>query len=308
VKPVTDCLAGRNILKSKRSERLGEASLVLSKVNGKLLSDTERKETLRHARRMEAIGRQTVGIAHDFSNLLANIMIRLELLERCIGPGCTDAMTRHVSIALNSTQRAAALTQRLLAFSRRQRFDPRRIEANRLVRGMEELLRTTVGPRIRLNLTLADRLWPIMCDPSHLENAVLNLATNARDAMPDGGDLTLKVANTYLDGTLSDAKGKAVRPGHYVMISVTDTGSGMTPEVAAQAFEPFFTTKPIGQGTGLGLSMLYDLVGQSDGHVGVSSEPGRGTTFDIYLPSHEKDFLRPAGNLGDKTRDYVAAC
>jgi signal transduction histidine kinase len=160
------------------------------------------------------------------------------------------------------------------------------VDANRLVAGMEDLLRRTLGPSIGLEMVLAGGLWPTLCDPNQLESAILNLAINARDAMPDGGRLTVETANAHLDEAYARAQGGEVRPGQYVAVCVTDTGTGMAPEVAERAFEPFFTTKPLGQGTGLGLSMLYGFVKQSGGHVRIYSEPGQGTTVKLYLPRH----------------------
>jgi PAS domain S-box-containing protein len=250
---------------------------------------TERRRTeeaLRQAQKMEAVGQLTGGIAHDFNNLLAGIMGSLELLQRRLTGGRTDGVERYCAAAITSAQRASALTQRLLAFARRQPLDPKMVDANRLVASMEDLLRRTLGPGIALEMVLAAGLWPTMSDPNQLESAILNLAINARDAMADGGSLTIETANAFLDDAYCRAQGDEVRPGQYVQVSVTDTGSGMTPDVIAKAFDPFFTTKPTGQGTGLGLSMVYGFVKQSDGHVRIYSEHGAGTTFKIYLPRH----------------------
>jgi PAS domain S-box-containing protein len=242
------------------------------------------EELLRQSQKMEAVGQLTGGIAHDFNNLLAAISGSLELLQRRVESGRTDGLQRYTSAAITAAQRAAALTQRLLAFARRQPLDPKRVEANRLVADMEDLLRRTLGPAIDLEIVLAGGLWPTLCDPNQLDNAILNLAINARDAMPDGGRMTIETANAHLDEAYARSQGGEVRPGQYVMLSVTDTGSGMAPEVMSQVFDPFFTTKPMGQGTGLGLSMLYGFVKQSEGHVRVYSEPEQGTTFRLYLP------------------------
>jgi len=244
------------------------------------------EDALRQAQKMEAVGQLTGGIAHDFNNLLTGITGALELLQRRVGEGRYGEIGRFASVATTSANRAAALTQRLLAFARRQPLDPKPVAANRLVADMEDLLRRTLGPGIALEMVLSGGLWGTLCDPNQLESALLNLAINARDAMPEGGRLTVETANTHLDDAYARAQGFEVRPGQYVSISVTDTGVGMDPAVASRIFEPFFTTKPIGQGTGLGLSMLYGFVRQSDGHVRVYSEPGHGTTMRLYLPRH----------------------
>ena len=244
------------------------------------------EEQLRQAQKMEAVGQLTGGIAHDFNNLLTGIVGALGMLQRRIDAGRTEGLERYTGIAITSAQRAAALTQRLLAFARRQPLDPKPVDANRLVAGMEDLLRRTLGPAISLEMVLAGGLWPTLCDPNQLESAILNLAINARDAMPNGGRLTIETANAHLDDAYVRGQAGEVRPGQYVAVCVTDTGTGMSPDVVERAFEPFFTTKPIGQGTGLGLSMLYGFVKQSGGHVRIYSEPGQATTFKLYLPRH----------------------
>ena len=273
------------------AKQLSERSDELAEANGMLRSEAEERgrveEALRHAHKMEAVGQLTGGIAHDFNNLLGGIIGSLELMQRHIAAGHTDGLERYTSGAVTSAQRAAVLTQRLLAFARRQPLNPRLVEANRLVAGMEDLLRRTLGPGIAFEMVLGGGLWPTLCDPNQLENAILNLAINARDAMPNGGRLTIQTANANLDDTDTRAQGGQLRPGQYIQVSVTDTGVGMTPEVIANAFDPFFTTKPIGQGTGLGLSMLYGFVQQSKGDVRIYSEPGKGTTFKLYLPRYQ---------------------
>jgi PAS domain S-box-containing protein len=252
------------------------------------------EEALRQSQKMEAIGQLTGGIAHDFNNLLTGIVGSLELLQRRVADGRIGDLRRYADMAVTSANRAAALTQRLLAFSRRQPLDPRPVEVNRLLTGMDDLLRRTLGPAIGLEIRQAAGLWATVCDPNQLESAILNLAINARDAMggsvgaaapsPLGWRLTIATGNVELDEDYARAQGGEVAPGQYVVISVADTGGGMTPEVIERAFEPFFTTKPEGQGTGLGLSMLYGFIRQSRGHVRIFSEPGRGTTFRLYLP------------------------
>jgi len=241
------------------------------------------EEALRQAQKMEAVGQLTGGIAHDFNNLLQGIVGSLDLVEKRQAEGRGADVAKFVAAARASANRAVALTHRLLAFSRRQPLDPRPVQANPLVASMEELLRRTMGERIELALVLADDLWPTLCDPNQLESAILNLAINARDAMPDGGRLVLETVNTELDASYA-ARAPEVKPGKYICVSVTDTGTGMPASVIEQAFEPFFTTKPLGQGTGLGLSMIYGFAKQSEGHARIYSEVGHGTTVKLYLP------------------------
>jgi PAS domain S-box-containing protein len=243
------------------------------------------EEQLRQAQKMEAVGQLTGGIAHDFNNLLAGIVGSLDLMQTRMAHGRTENIERYAKAAMSSAQRAAALTHRLLAFSRRQPLDPKPVNANQLVATMEDLLRRTIGPQHALEIVTAGDLWTTLCDPNQLESAILNLAINARDAMPDGGKLTIETANTHLDNAYAAAQ-RDVTPGQYVAICVTDTGTGMQPDVIARAFEPFFTTKPLGQGTGLGLSMVYGFAKQSEGHLRIYSEVSQGTTIKIYLPRH----------------------
>jgi PAS domain S-box-containing protein len=240
------------------------------------------QEALRQSQKMEAIGQLTGGLAHDFNNLLAGISGSLELLERRLGQGRTGGIERYIDAAQGSTRRAAALTQRLLAFSRRQTLDPKPTDVNKLINGMEDLIRRTVGPGITLEVVGAGGLWLTKVDPSQLENAVLNLSLNARDAMPDGGRITIETSNKWLDDRA--AKERDLSPGQYVSLCVTDTGTGMSADVISQIFDPFFTTKPLGQGTGLGLSMIHGFVRQSGGQVRVYSEVGVGKTMCISLP------------------------
>jgi PAS domain S-box-containing protein len=243
------------------------------------------QEALRQAQKMEAVGQLTGGIAHDFNNLLAGIVGSLDLMQTRIAQGRTETVERYARAAMSSAQRAAALTHRLLAFSRRQPLDPKPVNANQLVASMEDLLRRTIGPLHALEIVTAGGLWTTLCDPNQLESAILNLAINARDAMPDGGRLTIETCNAHLDNAYVAAQ-RDVTPGQYVCICVTDSGTGMPPDVIARAFEPFFTTKPLGQGTGLGLSMVYGFAKQSEGHLRIYSEVGQGTTVKIYLPRH----------------------
>ena len=243
------------------------------------------EEALRQAQKMEAVGQLTGGIAHDFNNLLTGIVGSLDLMRTRLAQGRTESLTRYIDAAMNSAHRAAALTHRLLAFARRQPLVPKSIDANALVISLEDLLRRTIGERLDLEIVVAPDLWCTLCDPNQLESALLNLAINARDAMPDGGRLTIATANAPREKTRAEAP--VLAPGDYICISVADTGTGMSPEVVARAFDPFFTTKPIGQGTGLGLSMIYGFARQSNGHVSIDSRPGRGTVVKLYLPRHD---------------------
>ncbi len=240
------------------------------------------EEALRQSQKMEAVGQLTGGIAHDFNNMLAVVVSALDLLARKYLQDDPLAM-RYVDAARNGTKRAAQLTHRLLAFSRQQPLRPEALNANRLVSGMSDLLRHSLGATIQLEAVQAGGLWRTHADPNQLENAILNLAVNARDAMPDGGRLTIETANAFLDDRYA-AEQIGLLPGQYVMVAVTDTGSGMSPDVVSRAFDPFFTTKEVGRGTGLGLSQVYGFVKQSGGHVKIYSEPGQGTTVKIYLP------------------------
>jgi PAS domain S-box-containing protein len=258
-----------------------------------LLRRTE--EALRQSQKMEAVGQLTGGIAHDFNNLLQGIVGSLDLVQKRLSDGRLGEAQRYINGAMTSANRAAALTHRLLAFSRRQPLDPKPVRVNALVVSMEDLLRRTMGERIELELALDGDLWATLCDQNQLENTMLNLSINARDAMPDGGRLRIETCNAHLDADYV-ARQRDVAPGEYVCISVTDTGTGMTPDVIARAFDPFFTTKPTGQGTGLGLSMIYGFAHQSDGHVEIISEVGTGTTVKLYLPRREAELELPANS------------
>jgi PAS domain S-box-containing protein len=240
--------------------------------------------TLRQSQKMEAVGQLTGGLAHDFNNLLTGIAGSLELLEKRLAQGKVNELDRYLNVAQGAAKRAAALTHRLLAFSRRQTLDPKPTNMNRLVDDMDELIRRTVTPAVAVNVAATPDLWAVLADPNQLENALLNLCINARDAMPDGGRLTIETANRVL--TETEAKPLELPAGAYVALSVSDTGSGMTPDVIACAFDPFFTTKPIGEGTGLGLSMVYGFARQSGGQARIASEPGKGTTVSLYLPRY----------------------
>jgi signal transduction histidine kinase/CheY-like chemotaxis protein len=254
--------------------------------NQQLLEQVSRREAvegqLRQAQKMEAIGQLTGGIAHDFNNMLGVIMGAHDLVMRRIGKG-DYAIERFLKAATIAAGRAATLTQRLLAFARQQPLAPQPLDANKMIVGMSDLLQSTLGEQIHIEIVTAAGLWTIHADAPQLENAILNIAINARDAMPDGGKLTIETANASLDEAYC-RQNPEIHPGQYAMIAISDTGVGMPPEVAARVFDPFFTTKPAGKGTGLGLSQVYGFVKQSQGHTKVYSEPGAGTTMKIYLP------------------------
>ncbi len=241
------------------------------------------EEVLRQSQKMEAVGQLTGGIAHDFNNMLTGIIGSLELLRRRLARGRTEDLDSLIDLGVTSANRAAGLTHRLLAFSRRQSLDSKPVEMNALVVSMGELLQRSIDETIQLDMQLDQRLWVAEADPNQLESALLNLVINARDAMPNGGKLVVKTSNEHLDAAFTDAHPN-LEPGDYVMLSVTDNGCGMPQSTISRAFDPFFTTKPIGQGTGLGLSMIYGFSKQSRGHVAISSEVGVGTTVSLYLP------------------------
>ncbi|NRH43077.1 PAS domain S-box protein [Pseudomonas sp. MS15a(2019)] len=244
------------------------------------------EEQLRQSQKMEAVGQLTGGLAHDFNNLLAGIVGSLDLLTVRIGQGRLNNLERYTTAAQGAAIRAAALTHRLLAFSRRQTLDPKPTDVNRLVAGMEDLIRRTVGPAIQIEVVASSELWSTLVDPPQLENALLNLCINARDAMPEGGRIFIETANRALDARM--ARVRDLEPGEYIALSVTDNGCGMPPEVIAKAFDPFFTTKPIGVGTGLGLSMIYGFVRQSGGQARIHSQVDEGTSVTLFLPRHRE--------------------
>ncbi len=242
------------------------------------------EEQLRQAQKMEAVGQLTGGIAHDFNNLLTGITGSLDLLDLRLSEGRAGQAARYIDAARGAADRAAALTHRLLAFSRRQTLAPKPTDINRLVAGMAELIRRTMGPSVAMRVEACNTLWTSMVDPNQLESALLNLCINARDAMPEGGEVTIRTVNHAF--SMAEARAQDLPTGEYVSLQVDDIGSGMTPEVIARAFDPFFTTKPIGMGTGLGLSMIYGFVRQSGGQARIRSVPGQGTTVSLYLPRH----------------------
>jgi PAS domain S-box-containing protein len=244
------------------------------------------REQLFQAQKMEAVGQLTGGVAHDFNNLLTIILGNLEIARDNLESGREGAAMRALRAVNNGArgaQRAATLTQRLLSFSRRQALEPKAIDANKVVTGAADFLQQSLGENISVEMVRASGLWRVEADPTHLETAIFNVALNARDAMADGGRLTIETANAYLDEGYCAGQAD-LKPGQYVQIAITDTGHGMTKEVVERAFEPFFTTKIVGQGTGLGLSQVYGFVKQSGGHVRIESKPGEGTTVKLYLP------------------------
>lgn len=241
---------------------------------------------LRHSQKMEAVGQLTGGLAHDFNNLLTAISGSLELMGRRIEQGRVDQLGRYITAARGAADRAATLTHRLLAFARRQTLDARPVAVAALIEGLEALIRQTLGPHIHCEQAFGREPWCVLADPNQLESALLNLCINARDAMPDGGTLTLTCAAHAQTSTSAGVE--ALAPGDYVVISVVDTGHGMTADVLSRVFDPFFTTKPLGQGTGLGLSMVYGFARQSGGTVSIASSPGKGTRVSIYLPRYSE--------------------
>ncbi len=270
--------------------RVAERTRELVEANNKLRVEAQERErveaALRQSQKMEAIGQLTGGIAHDFNNMLQGIGGAVEIMRRRVEQGRMEEAWHFADTAGKTVERAAALAHRLLAFARRQALQPRIVEPNKLIGGMEDLVRRTVGPEIQLEVPAGDSRWMVLCDPNQLENVLLNLTINARDAMPKGGKLTISTQDMRLDPV--DVAGQdGARAGDYVEVSVSDTGTGMDEATKARAFEPFFTTKPAGQGTGLGLSQLYGFVRQSDGTVRLDSTPGRGTTIRLYLPRNE---------------------
>jgi len=258
-----------------------------SRVLEEVAQRTRAEDALRQSQKMEAVGQLTGGIAHDFNNMLATVIGPLDLLAMRMGDSDPRAK-RYIDMAIDGATRAAQLTQRLLAFSRQQPLQPVPLDVNRLVAGMSDLLVHSLGSSIRLETVLAAQVWCTFADANQLENVILNLAVNARDALPGGGRLVVETANCTIAAD-DGAAAAEVPEGEYVRITVADNGSGMPPEVIAKAFDPFFTTKKVGQGTGLGLSQVYGFVKQSAGHVNIDSTPGQGTTVTLYLPRRRVD-------------------
>jgi signal transduction histidine kinase/ActR/RegA family two-component response regulator len=270
-------------LETRVAERTQELEAARERLIQEAAEREKAEQQLRQSQKMEVVGRITGGVAHDFNNLLTVILGNVAMLRRRLGEGVDQRVARALDGAQEGARRAADLTQRLLAFSRQQPLAPTAVDANRLVAGMSDMLHRTLGEDIHIEVVAAGGLWRAHADAHQLENAILNLAVNARDAMPEGGKLTIETGNAWLDDTYAATR-EEVRPGQYVVLAVTDSGSGIAPDILAKVFEPFFTTKPTGKGTGLGLSQVYGFAKQSGGHVAIYSEPGQGTTVKIYLP------------------------
>ena len=286
--PATLGLLALSLLVQRQALRQNE---ILTTLQDEVHRREAAEEALRQSQKMEAVGRLTGGIAHDFNNHLTVISSNIELLQRRMPKG-TESLGRLTDAAMAGVQRAATLTHRLLAFSRQQPLDPEPLDVGQLVTNMSDLLRRSLGEDVAIETVLTDGLWQTRVDANQLENVLLNLAVNARDAMPKGGKLTIATTNAHLDDAYAAGHAE-VAAGQYVMLAVSDTGTGMTQEVMDKVFEPFFTTKPLGQGTGLGLSMVYGFVKQSGGHVTLNSEPGQGSTIKIYLPRFVRPEVKP---------------
>ena len=297
---------GRRTVEAERDRAIAQLRALTDTLESRVAERTaelmQAEEALRQSQKMEAVGQLTGGLAHDFNNMLAGIVGSLELMQTRMLQGRMADLERYIGAAQGAAKRAAALTHRLLAFSRRQTLDPKPTDVNRLVDGMTELVRRTVGPSVAVEVVGAGGLWPTLVDPSQLENALLNLCINARDAMPDGGRIVIETANRWLDHR--GAQERDLEPGQYVSLCVSDNGTGMPPDVVAKAFDPFFTTKPIGEGTGLGLSMIYGFAKQSGGQVRIYSELGAGTMVCLYLPRHlgEAEDAEVVPDLSDAAR------
>ncbi|SDT20948.1 His Kinase A (phospho-acceptor) domain-containing protein [Pseudomonas asplenii] len=271
---------------SQSEQRLKETLETLEQqVEERTMQLRHNEEALRQSQKMEAVGQLTGGIAHDFNNMLTGIIGSLELLKRRLARGRLEDLENLIDLGVTSANRAAGLTHRLLAFSRRQSLDSKPVNMNELVKSMGELLHRSLNESIELRMDLAPALWTAEADPNQLESALLNLVLNARDAMPEGGQLLVSTSNQVLDLAFTQSQGR-LEPGDYVLLQVRDTGCGMPENIISRVFDPFFTTKPIGQGTGLGLSMIYGFSKQSHGHVCIDSTVGQGTSVNLYLPRY----------------------
>ena len=292
-----DALArSRASLEVEVAERTGELATANAGLRAQIDRAQQAEAQVRQLQKLEAIGQLTGGIAHDFNNMLAITLGSLEMAQRRLGDGIDSKVAKLIDNAIEGAKRAAGLTARLLAFSRQQPLVPEPVDANKFVGGMSELLRRTIGENVEIETVLSGGLWRTYADAAQLESAIVNLAVNARDAMPGGGKVTIETANSHLDDAYA-ANHADVVPGQYVAICVTDTGTGMPPEVIERAFDPFYTTKGVGKGSGLGLSQVFGFVKQSGGHIKIYSEPDHGTTVKIYLPRW----------LGAEPQDMVSA-
>ena len=280
----------------ERTQDLETANALLRQ---QMTERAEVEEALRQSQKMEAVGQLTGGLAHDFNNLLAGISGSLEMIHTRMQQGRHSDVERYVAAAQGASKRAAALTHRLLAFSRRQTLAPKAINVNTMLSGILDLIQRTVGPSVQVETVAMAGLWPVLVDQPQLENALLNLCINARDAMPEGGQITIEAGNHWIDR--HGSRQHDIPEGQYLSLCVSDTGTGMPPDVVAKAFDPFFTTKPLGHGTGLGLSMIYGFAKQSGGQVRIHSEVGKGTVVCIYLPRHrgqsEHEEVIPEGDI-----------
>ena len=284
VADVTDRILALEAVQGQAAELEHKVAERTAELQAQVLARASTESALHQARKMESVGQLTGGIAHDFNNMLTGIISALDLIRMRVETGRIDGLERWVDVASASANRAAGLTQRLLAFSRRQSLNSQSLVLNELVSSLEDLMRRTLGEKIRFSMDLAQDLPQVRADSNQLESAILNLTINARDAMPRGGDLRIRTRREQVGAPVEGAVSDAIGAGCYAVLSVTDTGEGIPPDVIERIFEPFFTTKPIGQGTGLGMSMIYGFMQQSNGHVRVDSEVGRGTTVSLYLP------------------------
>ena len=296
--------ADRTALNAQLERRVEERTRELLERTEQLQSEiaarADAEAQVAQLQRLEAVGQLTGGIAHDFNNMLSIMIGNLDLAQRRLAKGSHD-VGRFIDSAMEGAKRSANLTRQLLAFGRRQPLNPSTLDVNALVRGMSELLRRSLGPGVEIETVLAGGLWRTHADATQLESAIINLAVNARDALAQGGKLTVETMNAHIDEAYA-ASNPGAMPGQYVLVAVTDTGAGMPPDIAERAFEPFFTTKGVGQGTGLGLSQVYGFLKQSGGHAKIYSEVGRGTTVKLYLPrQHEDGVALPFSNAPQRS-------
>ena len=289
---IQDLVSAREVLARSRGELEAMVADRTAALESEMVGRAQVEAALRQSQKMEAVGQLTGGIAHDFNNMLAGVIAGLELIKRRIEAGRTDGLERFMEASITSAQRAAGLTARLLAFSRKQSLDARPLDVNALIASLEDLLHRSLTESISLRTVFDESINLVLADANQLESALLNLTINARDAMPDGGELTIETSMVELDQAYVATKPE-VKPGRYIMIAVSDTGSGMSEDTLEKVFEPFYTTKPIGQGTGLGLSMVYGFARQSGGQVRIHSHPGQGTSVKIFLPASDLAELDP---------------